>query len=196
MPPTPPSPTASATPGAQLFRAACDDAPGAWSALVERYRRLVWTVPIEMGLVEADGEDVFQATWASLYENRHLIRDPRALPAWLTLTARRHALRRLRERPTAPEHEAWEREAPDDPVADAALLERRALVHAALGELRPRCRELLQGLYLDGRRRSYESVARELDCPAGSIGPTRLRCLAQLLRALERRGLRAPGDVR
>ena len=76
---------------------------GAWDRLVQQFEQLVLAVPHELGLSEADCEEVFQLTWISLYQQIHYIRRPGALAAWIVTTARRQAMRLVtrqrRERP-------------------------------------------------------------------------------------------------
>ena len=69
-------------------------------------------------------------------------------------------------------------------------MERRQLVRESLSDLSERCRRLLERLYFSKEDSSYAEVAESLEMPVGSVGPTRLRCLASLAQALERRGLR------
>jgi len=52
-----------------------------------------------------------------------------------------------------------------------------------------RCRELLWLLYFQQESPDYAAAARAFHMPLGSIGPTRMRCLEQLLQRLRRRGI-------
>lgn len=181
---------------ARLLREVQAGTPGAWEQLVARYERLVLAVPREMGLSEADAEEVFQATWIALFEQVALIRQPSALGSWIITTAQRQVWRvqrrALRRREHASLEEAANAPAPlPAPEEQAERLERERLVREALDELRPRCRELLNRLFLSpsppgepGSRASYADIARDLGMPIGSIGPTRLRCLQELARIL------------
>lgn len=168
--------------------------PGAWERLVQRFAPLVWSIPRERGLNEADCEDVFQETWVALHAHLHLIRRPRALPAWIAATAQHHVARVLRRRRHRPEVEAGElaHEPPDEqpnPEELALELEQRDTVHAALATISERCQRLLTLAFLSEERASYEELADALGIAPGSVGPIRHRCMAELLAALERRGL-------
>jgi RNA polymerase sigma factor (sigma-70 family) len=170
------------------------DVPGAWEALVRRYEQLVLSVPRELGLSDADCEEVFQATWLSLYRQAHSIRHTRSLIAWICTTATRHAWRiqqrARRDEPLSAERALSLADARSpEPMSDLIALERRQIVQEALSELSPRCRQLIASLYSGREAASYSTVAEELGMPIGSVGPTRLRCLAELVRILERRGL-------
>jgi RNA polymerase sigma factor (sigma-70 family) len=72
-----------------------------------------------------------------------------------------------------------------DPLPSDALeeIENQHQVRQALLRLGPRCRRLLTSLFYHSSDQppSYESVSQELGIPIGSIGPTRARCLQQLL---------------
>jgi RNA polymerase sigma factor (sigma-70 family) len=71
---------------------------------------------------------------------------------------------------------------PQPPLPDEALsdLESLARLQLALAQLEPRCRELLQAVFLDPSESSYRDIARRLGIPVNSLGPTRSRCLAKL----------------
>lgn len=176
----------------ELCRAVQDGVPGAWDRLVEQYGRLVLAIPRELGLPEEDCEDVFQTTWLALFRELSGIKRPGALTKWIATTARRHAWRALERRrrdgplggaESGPSAEAAR------PDADLASVELRHAVHEGLEQLSPRCRTLLQSLFLDPRERSYAELARDLGMAEGSLGPGRMRCLADLARVLERTGL-------
>jgi RNA polymerase sigma factor (sigma-70 family) len=67
--------------------------PAAWERFVERYERLVYSVPRRMGFDEADSADIAQATWVLVHRYLEHLREPGALVAWLATTARREASR-------------------------------------------------------------------------------------------------------
>ena len=177
----------------ELCRDVLAGTDGAWERLVRQYGRLVLAIPREMGLSEDDCEEVFQTTWLALYRDLARIRRPGALAKWITTTARRHAWRALARRhrdgvATEPDPEATPDEPRAHPGAELLDAERRHLVHEAIEELSPRCRDLLLGLFFERRANSYAELAESLGLSEGSIGPGRLRCLAELARALGRRG--------
>src|ERR1700724_1128621 len=61
----------------------------AWDALVERYSPLIWSICRRYRLSDADAEDVGQAVWLHLVDQLDSLRDPAALPGWLSTTTRR-----------------------------------------------------------------------------------------------------------
>lgn len=157
----------------------------AWRALVERYAALILSVPRRHGLRAAPSEDVFADVCLALVRALPSIRDPEALPQWLIRTAARATWavsRRLRHRPpdSLP---ALTGPAPPDELVSA--LEEEQRVREALRMASPRCRRLLELLYFRAPTPSYDEIARELDMPRGSLGPTRRRCLDRLRGRLE-----------
>lgn len=164
----------------------------AWPVLVRRYQRLVYAVAMRIGHDEHVAADVFQTVFARLLEHLPRIAEPHRLQAWIVTTAKREALLlRSRGRRTS----SLTRDADDDtpewdiadetPVAEEALSEMQQVhqLRLALERLDGRCRDLLGLLFRDDDDAvGYDEVARRLDMPVGSIGPTRARCLEKLRR--------------
>jgi RNA polymerase sigma factor (sigma-70 family) len=171
----------------------------AWNALVDRYSALIYSIPLKHRLSEQDAADVFQSVCVTLLEKMGSIRDPRALPAWIMTTTTRQCWALIREHnrelTRAGGQKAVELEPPDpDPLPDEEVLalERQHLVRAALAQLPPNCRLLLETLFSDtGHGTSYQELAEIMGVPLNSLGPTRARCLARLKRILDDAGFRA-----
>jgi RNA polymerase sigma factor (sigma-70 family) len=167
----------------------------AWEALVQRYQRLIYSIPRRAGLGEDLAAEVFQQVFAKLVEHLDRIEQPARIQAWLVTLARRESLRLLRREPRpAPvrddaDDEDAGREDPVDqaPLADETLarMEAQQRVHQAVLSLDERCRELLILLFYRAEPPSYAEVAAALGTSEGSIGPTRARCLQKLQRLLE-----------
>jgi RNA polymerase sigma factor (sigma-70 family) len=185
----------------RLFELCVEGDERAWAELLARYQRLIYSVPIQMGLSQEDADDVFQQVCSLLYTRLRSVRDPLKLPGWLVTTAkreswlvarraRRSAARNLsRDDADAPAAE------PSDPrpLADTvcAELERAQALRSAMAEMPERCR-LILGAFLDeSQPADYTDVARRLGLPRGSLGPTRARCLALLRELLKERGIDA-----
>jgi RNA polymerase sigma factor (sigma-70 family) len=176
-----------------LLRAAAQGDQDAWNQLVDQFNSLLWAITRAHRLGHADAADVVQVTWMRLVENLNRIRDPGHLGAWLATTARRECLRVLhntgRTQPVEEPPEPPARPGADSGPEVAALLsERDALLQQAIGELNPRCQQLLNVL-MAPEQPSYAEVSAALDLPIGSIGPTRARCLDCLRRHAIRLGL-------
>jgi RNA polymerase sigma factor (sigma-70 family) len=159
----------------------------AWDALVERYAPLIWSICRRHGLGDADADDVGQNVWLKLAGQLEKIRIPAALPGWLATTTRRECGRILRAAPgsrdtgQAPAAETI----PDDDArtAEDELLaaERHAALREAFADLPPCCQQLI-ALLTENPPPSYAQISARLGLPAGSIGPSRGRCLDKLRR--------------
>lgn len=153
----------------------------AWSQLIDRHARLVYSIPSRHGLSRDDCDDVFQTVWGLAVKHLHSLRDARTLPAWLITTTQRETWRVLRKAPPTDQSRAAEAEAAIGTHAEMELIERRQTLRAALTRLGPECRDLLETLFRSDRP-SYDVVAEQLGMPRGSIGPRRARCIEQLSR--------------
>lgn len=174
-----------------------DDA--AWRELIARYQGLIYSVPRRMGLSPEASADVFQCVCVLLFQRLSSIRDPNRLGGWLLTTASREAIRASRRAKRTVSIESGREDAvgsaesdlPDlRPLADEdrESLERAQLLRSALAEMSDRCRTLLEA-FLNDEEANYRDVARRLNIPIGSIGPTRARCFAKLKDTLASRGL-------
>ena len=164
----------------------------AWAALVRKYQRLVYAVVMRVGFDEHGAADVFQTVFARLLTHLPQLQQPDRLQAWIVTTAKREALRarQLAQRTVSltrdddAEGDGLEDTLADDsPLAEQALSDLQQLHRLRLGldQLDLRCRDLLTLLFADEEERlAYDDVARRLDMPVGSIGPTRARCLGKL----------------
>jgi RNA polymerase sigma factor (sigma-70 family) len=158
----------------------------AWALLVKRFRGLLASIARSYRLANSDVEDVVQTTWVRLYESIDRLRQPESLPGWLTTTARRESLRLLRmsTRETLTEEMAF---LPDrsghlpGPGEELLQSEEHAVLWSAVEQLPPTHRRLLTTL-MTAPSPAYADVARELDMPVGSIGPTRARGIDRLRR--------------
>lgn len=161
----------------------------AWNELVERYGRLVYSVPRRYGLSPTDADDVFQSVWTLLFRRLGALRDHSRLSSWLITTAHRESWRigkASASNPNLDEHIADVGSPPEDL---AELWEQQHLVRRSLAELGGRCAELLSALFMDSTEPSYDQIAAKLGIPVGSIGPTRARCFQKLEAILRRNGL-------
>lgn len=170
-----------------LRRCASGDAR-AWAEVVDRYGRLVYSVPKRYRFPDADCDDIFQTVFTTLLKSLGQIKDARTLPAWLLTTTHRACWRRTR----ASKEAGGVREAPllDEAPPEASLSrwERQHAVHDALRELGGVCEKLLRVLFLTASTPGYEVVAEHTGLAPGSIGPMRRRCLKKLAVILESSG--------
>lgn len=187
----------SAASDAELIGACRSGERGAWERLVQRFERLIFTVPRRAGLGADEAADVFQTVFLRLHEHLNALQQPERVQAWLVTTARRETLRLLCERrrsgaPRLPimqgddEMDAAAELADPDPLPEALLdeLQQRHRARCALAQLAEPCRGLLGLLYGSDEAPPYAEIAAQLGMPVGSIGPTRARCLAKLREAM------------
>jgi RNA polymerase sigma factor (sigma-70 family) len=159
----------------------------AWNALVDRYAPLIWSMCRRHRLGDAEAEDVGQNVWLHLVDQLGNIRDPAALPGWLTTTTRRECLRILRATrgSIAPGYVLDAEILPDEQTitAEQELLaaERHAALREAFADLPSDCQQLLVLLMRDPPL-PYAEISARLGIPVGSIGPNRGRCLDKLRR--------------
>jgi RNA polymerase sigma factor (sigma-70 family) len=159
----------------------------AWTILVERYERLVYAIPRRCGLPADLADDVFQEVFATLLRRMDALRNPQGIGRWLITTTHRECWKRYPARAAIPAGADPPAGAPP-PEAGLLDIERRQELHGALQRLGGRCEALLRAIFAGPEGRGYDAVARELDMPVGSIGPTRARCLAKLLAIMEEQG--------
>ncbi len=159
----------------------------AWLQIVERYQRLVYSIPLSYRLSPADAADIAQLTFTILIESLDRLEEGSRLGPWLATVARRHTWRLI-------ERSRRETVGADDDLASSFELEavgnpqerweRMIWLDSGLSRLSEPCRMLLQLLYFSPEEPSYQQVADRLGLAVGSIGPTRARCLDRLRRLL------------
>lgn len=166
---------------------------GAFEAMVSRHGPMVLRVCRDI-LADPDAaDDAFQATFLLLVRRVGAIREPDFLGRWLHGVATRVAIRskvRARRR-GAIERMGMEMEsvaANGDPT-DQEVREIRPILHAEIEKLPAKLRAALVLCYMEGR--TYESAAKRLRLPLGTL-KGRLTRGRELLRSrLARRGVTA-----
>ena len=115
----------------------------AWDELVERYGPMVWSICSHYRLSRHDIEDVGQNVWLRLVEQIGNLREPAALPGWLSTTTQRECLRVLRRRDRLVPLPEELPPGTDDAMIEQEIMEaeRNAALRAALAELPPHCRQ-------------------------------------------------------
>lgn len=146
----------------------------ALETLVADLTPLVWHVARGQGLNRAAAEEVVHSVWLALLPRIDALSTARELAGWLIVATRRTASRFLCEHPDIGPDGALDGASTPD-AHDA----RDTRLWEAFRQLPLRCQELLRLTVLAGRA-EYSAVAEALHLPAGSIGPTRTRCLARL----------------
>lgn len=173
-----------------LVEACLNGDPRAWQYLVERYGRLVYSIPRRYGLSDSDADDVHQSVFLQFHRNLSQLEDRSRVTAWLITTAHRESWRvgkRAGKYPQLDER-IHDVSAPDED--ELLRWERQHLIREGLKRLGGKCEALLSELFLAKSEVSYEDVAERLGIPVGSIGPTRARCMKKLEEILLQMGYR------
>ena len=175
----------------RLIRACLKGDEAAWSALIQKYKNLIFSIPLKYGAGRDDAADIFQSVCLEVFSELPRLRDPAAFRSWLiTVTAHQafHWKRKTRRR--AEEGLTHEEETlAVDPSPDVVQqVEQEQLLREAVTRLSPRCQELIRLLFYEQPQMSYRDVAQRLGVATGSIGFIRGRCLTRLLRTLEQSG--------
>ena len=166
----------------------------AWSALIDKYKGLVFSIPMKRGFSREDANEIFQSVCLTLLNEISNLREPRALAAWL-ITSTSHqclGLRRKQGRFVGGEIHENERAEDPDRLPDKLLqeLEREQILRQVISEQSPECRRLIELLFFKNPPMPYAQAAKALGLATGSIGATRGRCLEKLRQALDRKRFR------
>jgi len=160
----------------------------AWNQIVDRYAPLVWFICQRYQLSRADVDDVGQTVWLLLVEQLGNLRQPAALPGWLSTTTQRECLRVLRaaskhDHSELPEASQMSLDHPTELVEQEIIAaELGAALRVAFAGIPERCRRLLSMLISDPPV-PYAQISDALSISVGSIGPQRARCLNRLRRS-------------
>ena len=168
----------------------------AWSALIDKYKNLIYSIPIKLGMHQ-DAGDIFQSVCVDLLSELPRLREHRALPKWLMQTCYHKCLRYQRATDRLVELAPEGTDSKAAPPANSAdsfpehmlvQLEQEQILRDAISELPDKCERMVQLLFFENPPRPYENIAEELGMATGSIGAIRGRCLAYLRKHLEKRG--------
>src|SRR5215212_9720858 len=144
----------------QLVVACLEGDSAAWEALIARYQRLIYSIPIKSRLSADDAADIFQSVCLKLYEKLSSLRDHERISSWLITTTTREAwriaARNRRDTPAAGSEnedgaDLLSQIAAQGPLADEQrqMLEQQQIVRQALEALPERCRDLVTMLFYE-----------------------------------------------
>jgi RNA polymerase sigma factor (sigma-70 family) len=161
----------------------------AWSLLIEKYKALIYSIPVKYGLPPHEAADVFQVTCMELLARLPDLREPRALPKWLMQVAHHQCYHWKRQQQRVVSRDAEpDLPEPETPAIAESLVvqtQEEQMLRDAMVLLAPRCRRLIELLFFETPSRSYSEVAAELGLAVGSIGFTRQKCIERLKRQLD-----------
>ena len=161
----------------------------AWEALIDKYKRLIFSIPIKYGASSADAADVFQAVCIEVLNSLPQLKNVQSLRSWLITVTIRQAYRWKKKQIYHVELDAMEPDVAEGlasipPVETMEQLEQEQIVREVVAKLAPRHRELVQLLFFEQPPLPYAEVARRMGLATGSIGFIRGRCLDKLRKAL------------
>src|SRR6266481_7699380 len=179
----------SAVTDERLVRECLEGREEAWSALIDKYRNLIFSIPIRNGLTRDEASEIFQEVCLTLLAELSRVRDPRTLAAWLIQVTSRKCLQwRRNQAHRAVNSRSYNLNGAVQPEVDGIMtseLEREQLLREAVSELPNRCRHLIRMLFFTAPTVPYEQAAKILGIAKGSVGFIRMRCLMRLRRKLE-----------
>jgi RNA polymerase sigma factor (sigma-70 family) len=161
----------------------------AWEELIDKYKRLIYSIPIKYGASSSDAADVFQAVCIEVLNSLPQLKNVQSLRSWLITVTIRQAYRWKRKQTNHVELDAMEPEVAAGlawipPVETLEQIEQEQIVRDVVAKLAPRHRELVQLLFFEQPPLPYAEIARRMGLATGSIGFIRGRCLDKLRTAL------------
>jgi RNA polymerase sigma factor (sigma-70 family) len=138
---------------AALVRSCLDGDPAAWSAVMSKYKRLIYSIPIKYGAQPDDAADIFQAVCTALIAELPRLRRHEALRPWLIRVTRHKTLQwkmRARRESQWPQAESAAHDVASADGNGEDLLEqvqREQCLREAIAVLPARCRELVRLLF-------------------------------------------------
>jgi RNA polymerase sigma factor (sigma-70 family) len=178
--------------GDEALIAAClQGDENAWSALIEKYRNLIFSIPVRQGFSREDASEIFQQVCMILLAELPRLREHRTLPAWLIRVTVNECLRwnRRESRHRAIYQGLLQAESVSPAESENMMreLRREQALREAVAGMATRCRRLIEMLFFVMPATPYEEVASSLGVARGSVGFIRMRCLERLRRSLEER---------
>lgn len=166
----------------------------AWNALVDKYKRLIYSIPVRWGFSQEDATDVFQSVVAQMLTELNRLREPEALAGWLIRVTSNQCSQlkkqQIRDNPSAasePDAESIVQPGPDPESIMCEAAREQALRRIVLNAS-DQCRRLIHLLFYETPSRPYGEVAATLGIATGSIGFIRRKCLDRLRSSLEEAG--------
>jgi RNA polymerase sigma factor (sigma-70 family) len=166
----------------------------AWATLIDKYKNLIFSIPLKYGAGQEDAADVFQAVCLELFSELPNLRNSGALRSWLITVATHKSFHWKQKHRRRSEKEVTDMAAEElgetIPVPPELIVEaeRDQAVREAVAQLPARCAEMVRLLFYEQPPIPYRELAQRLGLALGSIGFIRGRCLGRLQKLLEDRG--------
>ena len=160
----------------------------AWNRLIDKYKRLIYSIPVKYGFSPDDAADVFQSVCVELFTNLSKLRKIESLRSWMITVATHKCFHWKKQQPQDVELDAMEQEVAEEiaPAPPVVLQEvqQEQMVRDAIALLPERCSKMVHMLFFEQPPVPYNKVAQRLGLAIGSIGFIRGRCLARLQKIL------------
>jgi len=182
-----PTPQVVAGEDEELVRACLNGDEAAWNRLIDKYKRLIYSVPVKYGFSREDASDVFQTVCMDLFTNLPKLRKIQSLRSWLITVANHKCFHWKKQQRQDVELDAMEGEVAEEIASAPQMLqeiEQEQMVRDAVACLPPRCAEMVRLLFFEQPPLPYAEVAKRLGLATGSIGFIRGRCLTRLQKIL------------
>ena len=164
----------------------------AWSALIDKYKALIFSIPIKYQMPPQEAADIFQAVCMELLASLSNLREPKALPAWLMQVTHHRCARwkHRQQRTISSDSETGIPEAEIPAMAESLIrqTQEEQILREAISNLAPQCQKLVAALFFETPARPYAEIAAELGLAVGSIGFTRQKCIDRLRKSLQKKG--------
>jgi len=180
------------TDDAKLIQGCLQGEEASWSALLSKYKNLIFSIPIKYGFSREEAADIFQSVCLDVLHDLANLRDTRALAGWLIRITHHKCLHQLKQnrRFVSNETNPVEPVTPAGEIPENRLreLQKEQMLRDAVESLNSRCRQLVEILFFESPPRPYKDVATSLGLATGSIGFIRARCLNKLGQKLREMG--------
>jgi RNA polymerase sigma factor (sigma-70 family) len=163
----------------------------AWTALLSKYKNLIFSIPIKYGFSRDEAADIFQSVCLDLLVELKRLREPRALAGWLIrITYNKCFHQQNLNHRQAIDYGQIELAIAAEEIPENRLheLQREEALRTSLNSLNPRCHKLVEMLFFESPARPYDEIAKSVALAKGSIGAIRRRCLDELRKSLEEAG--------
>jgi RNA polymerase sigma factor (sigma-70 family) len=183
------------TEDARLVAACLNGDQQAWEALIDKYKKLICSIPFRYGATVEDAADVFQSVCVEVFNSLSQLKNTDSLRSWLITVSVRQSYRWKKKQSNHLELDAMEPEVAEElaSVPETVLqIQQEQIVREVVGKLPPRCAELVKLLFFEQPPLPYAEVAQRLGLATGSIGFVRGRCLERLRKILVESGFDGP----
>jgi RNA polymerase sigma factor (sigma-70 family) len=157
----------------------------AWAELIDKYKNLIFSIPIKYGFSRDEAADIFQEVCMNLLSDLKNVREPKALPKWIIMVTSHkcyHAKAKSQRLVSSDSEKSPVDSIEVPPVGDKLVeeAETEQRIREAVAAMSPRCQQLVRMLFFEEPSRPYKAIANSLGISTGSIGFMRQQCLDRL----------------